>query len=300
MMDFAPYKKQWDVDGWCVLPAVLDEEALAGAQRALGHLFPSAQEMAERNDRGEKATWDTWDAKWPEFPFQSRSLNKLVVDDTLLELAGEFLGTTDLRCYMALVTAKYPGQSSEFNQLLHTDFPNHTITVPRRDPGYQQLETYLYLVDVDEHNGATRFVSRTLTADIPVERHTLSFAEYPHLYEEPGVAAGPPGSIVCYRPDVYHRSVDVMEPRTARFMLHVSFRPARLEWGSYQAWAFKGFSMEWVNFVASCTPRQLSLFGFPAPGDPFWTPETIDGVAKRYPGLDVTPWQKALTRASKG
>ena len=56
-------------------------------------------------------------------PFRSRTLNSLVVHDTLLELAQAFLGTDDLRCYMALITAKYPGQSSGFNQLLAHRLP---------------------------------------------------------------------------------------------------------------------------------------------------------------------------------
>ena len=46
------------------------------------------------------------------------------------------------------MTAKYAGQPSEYNQLLHTDFPNHTLTVPRAEPGYQQMETFIYLNDV--------------------------------------------------------------------------------------------------------------------------------------------------------
>ena len=30
-------------------------------------------------------------------------------------------------------------------------------------------------------------------------------------------------------------------------------------------------------------------FGFPAPGHPYWTDETLDGVAARYPGMDMAP-----------
>ena len=77
-------------------------------------------------------------------------------------------------------------------------------------------------------------------------------------------------------------------------MLHVSYRPAAAEWGGYQAWPFKGFSMEWHRFVAQATPEQLAVLGFPAPGHPFWTAETVAGVGRRYPGLDVGPWRDAL------
>ncbi len=76
-------------------------------------------------------------------------------------------------------------------------------------------------------------------------------------------------------------------------MLHVSYRPATMEWGGYQAWPFKGFTAEWHNFVQQASPDQLTVLGFPAPGHPFWTDQTLAGVARRYPGLDLTPWQRA-------
>ena len=76
-------------------------------------------------------------------------------------------------------------------------------------------------------------------------------------------------------------------------MLHVSYKPAGMEWGGYQAWPIKGFSAEWHNFVQQATPRQLTAVGFPAPGHRFWTEETLAGVARRYPGLDLTPWKEA-------
>ena len=133
------------------------------------------------------------------------------------------------------------------------------------------METFIYLNDVGAHNGATRFVSRTRTRQVPVEEHTLNFEDYADLYDDPGDASAPAGSIVVYRPDVYHRSVDFADPTRHRFMLHVSYKPAHMEWGGYQAWPFKGFSMEWHNFVQQATPAQLTALGFPAPGHAFWT-----------------------------
>lgn len=38
--------------------------------------------------------------------------------------------------------------------------------------------------------------------------------------------------------------------------------------------------------------RQLMLFGFPPPGHPFWTDETLAAMALRYPGLDLTPLRR--------
>ncbi len=291
-------RRSWAEDGWCVLERAVPDEDLAAAQKAVAKLFPSCEEMATTASPSEVARWRTWDASWPEFPFRSRSLNRLVLSDVMIDLARELLGTDDIRLYLAIATAKYAGQPSEYNQLLHTDFPNHTLTVPRPEPGYHQMETFIYLNDVGPHNGATRFVSRTRTSQIPVEQHTLNFEDHRDLYDDPGDASAPAGSIVVYRPDVYHRSVDFVDPSQARFMLHVSYKPAMMEWGGYQAWPFKGFSTEWHNFVQQSTPRQLTALGFPAPGHPFWNPQTLAGVARRYPGLDLSPWKTACTDTS--
>ncbi len=282
-----------------MLGEAVPREDLVAAQNAVAKLFPRVDEMAASTDDAGSSDdaglerWRTWDAAWPEFPFRSRSLNGLVLSELMLGLARELLDTDDVRLYLAIATAKYGGQPSEYNQLLHTDFPNHTLTVPRPEPGYQQMETFIYLSDVDAHNGATRFVSRTRTHQVPVEQHTLSFDDFPDLYDDPADASAPAGSIVVYRPDVYHRSVDFTDPTRTRFMLHASYKPANVEWGGYQAWPFKGFSMEWHNFVQQATPAQLTALGFPAPGHAFWTDDTLAGVARRYPDLDLGPWRSA-------
>ena len=207
----------------------------------------------------------------------------------MIDLARELLGSDDVRLYLAIATAKYAGQPSEYNQLLHTDFPNHTLTVPRAEPGYQQMETFIYLSDVGPHNGATRFVSRTRTHHIPVEQHTLSFEDHRRPLRRARDASAPAGSIVVYRPDVYHRSVDFTDPTRARFMLHVSYKPAAVEWGGYQAWPFKGFSMEWHNFVQQATPRAADRLGLPGAG-----PRLLD---RRHVGRSGAPLSGARSRA---
>jgi hypothetical protein len=72
--------------------------------------------------------------------------------------------------------------------------------------------------------------------------------------------------------------------------MHLGFRPAGLQWGRRMGWAMKSFEREWTEFVYLAAPRQLQAFGFPPPGHPYWTPQTLAGVALRYPGLDLTAW----------
>ena len=40
-----------------------------------------------------------------------------------------------------------------------------------------------------------------------------------------------------------------------------------------------------AKILSEATPRQLELFGFPKARDPFWTPEYVAGMEKRYPGF---------------
>jgi ectoine hydroxylase-related dioxygenase (phytanoyl-CoA dioxygenase family) len=287
-------QRQWDEDGWCVIPGAIPSDDLAAAQDAMARLFPTADEMEHGADDEHNARWQTWDATWPEFPFHSSRMNALVVHDRVISLAEELLGTFEIALYMGIVTAKYSGQSSGFNQLLHTDYPNHMIVVPRQEVGYQQVEFFIYLTDVTLEDGATRLVSRQRTRAIPVERHTLNYLDYSDLYDDPGNAAGTAGSIVAYRPDVYHRSVDPPDPGHRRVMLHVSFKPSQAAWGGYQAWPFKGLSPEWGKFVQQATARQLTVLGVPEPGHPYWTEQTLAGVSARYPGLDMSPWRAAF------
>jgi hypothetical protein len=37
--------------------------------------------------------------------------------------------------------------------------------------------------------------------------------------------------------------------------------------------------------------RERSVFGFPAPGDPYWDEQTLADTQARYPGADLTPYR---------
>jgi hypothetical protein len=190
-----------------------------------------------------------------------------------------------------MLGAKYSGGAESDDQLLHVDYGNHTLVVPRADVGYQHLELFVYLSDVTAATAATRMVSRRLTRDIPVERTYLSLNDYRELYEAEVPAEGAAGSVLAYRPDVFHRGVRMTAPASARFMLHVSFKPANTDWLGSQAWPGAAEGLAWHRFANGASVRQLSLLGFPPPGHPYWNEETLAGVAARYPGLDLTPWE---------
>jgi hypothetical protein len=295
----ATARAQWEEDGWCVLPDLLADDEVRAAQAALPPLFPTAEEFAADSDPDRNRPFRVDSHRvLPRFPFESGALNHLVVHDRIIDLAEDYLGLTDVRLYQGMLSAKYGGGAESDEQLLHVDYGNHTLVVPRPEVGYQQLELFIYLSDVTPATAATRMVSRRLTGDIPVERTYLSLGEYGSLYDAEVPASGPAGAILAYRPDVFHRGVRMTEPGAARFMLHVSYKPVDTDWLGSQAWPGAAEDMSWHRFMAgSPSVRQLTVLGFPEPGHRYWNAETLRGTAARYPSLDLTPWIEASRRA---
>ena len=289
---------QWEEEGWCLVPGLLPAETVAAAQAALPALFPTAEEFAADTDpeRNEPFRVDSHRVM-PRFPFDDDALNDLVVHHRMIDLAEQLLGISRSPALPGHVERQVLGRRAESDeQLLHADYANHTLVVPRHEPGYQQLETFVYLSDVTPETAATRMVSRRLTTGIPVERTYLSPADYADLYAAEVPASGPAGSVLAYRPDTYHRGVRMTAPGAARFMLHVSYKPGSTDWLGSFALPNAGEDMSWHRFVPRATERQLTVLGFPTPGHPYWTAQTLAGVAARYPLLDLSPWRNAVPR----
>jgi Phytanoyl-CoA dioxygenase (PhyH) len=291
----ADLRQRWHTDGWCVVEDLFPVEEIAAAQQDLAELFPDPEAVAARLRDGGRGDLDLrWDATKPVFPFEGMALNRLVVHDRLIDLAQELLGVDQVRLYQGMASAKYSDGHPDYEQLLHVDYGNHTLVVPRADRGYQHLELFVYLSDVTPETAATRVVSRRLTRDIPVERMYLHLGEYASLYESEESASGPAGSVLAYRSDVYHRGTSLSAEGAARFLLHVAYKPVDTDWLGYHTWPVHGEGRPWNRFVPQASPRQLSVLGFPEPGHPYWNEETLRGVAGRYPHLDMTPWRQAV------
>lgn len=242
----------------------------------------------------------------PAFPFRSTELSLLAVSDRVIDLAEALLADTDLRIYSAEAWAKYTG-AADYDQPLHRDYLNHTLMVPTDDPRFRQLELFVYLVDVPEELGPPSMLSRTRTTGLPAKPNWyprsdgadsgsgwVATAGSPDLYDAEVRAAGPAGTVVAWAPGTFHRGTAMTLPRGARYTIHLGYRPARAEWAQRMAWADRSHEPDWYRFVHRATLRQLTLFGFPPPGHPYWTEATLSGTAQRYPGLNMTPWRQAF------
>ena len=226
------------------------------------------------------------------FPFGgSNRLNRLMVHPNLVGFAQAALGSDDLRIYQMALWAKYTGVTN-YDQPLHQDH-NHSVVPPRMEPGWWFMEGFLYLSDVGEAQAPTRAVSVT-DSEGDIEVGVRSPEKYPELYASEKAAIGPRGSYLAYRPDVWHRGVNLTSPRGARFLLGLSFKLGQQDWVGYENVQSRSTSKRFIRFVESCSPSELALFGVPLPGHEYWNRSTVDAMAQRYPRLDMAPWRDAL------
>ena len=288
-MDYADVASRWESLGFAFLPALLAPADLAAAQTGLAGMYPAPEQFHAAPDAPDFAALREEFGGIREFPFDSVDLSLLAVHPRLVELATALLRTDDLRIYSVETWAKYTGAAS-YEQWHHRDYLNHTPLVPSDDARFRQLEMWIYLSDVTEDHAPTRFVPRTITHPVSALPHAYGPQQRPDWYAHEVSAPGPAGSVLVYGADTFHRAVPLRAAGAARFTMQVNFRTGVNEWTARHPWGERSFDPNWSPFVERADPARLSLFGFPPPGHPFWTRQTLAGLHERYPGLDTSYW----------
>ena len=148
-----------------------------------------------------------------EFPYRSWDLNRLAVHPDLVDAAERYLQTTELHLYKVELWAKYAG-AVNYDQPLHRDYGSHSLVVPRPEPRYQQLTTFIYLSDVTEEDGPTRIVPYEDGKDVP---YTPLYMPFGSLADAEVACTGPAGSLLVYRTDILHRGSDMTGSGRSRF-----------------------------------------------------------------------------------
>jgi len=295
-MSISEAAKAWQQQGWVLIPGLVPTSVIDAAVSDLWSIYPTPKEFHDRDNPKRQAFLESKPAAsgsadtgsdgpafreeqfagHRKFPFSTGpDLNRLVLDERVLEFAQDALGSYDIRLYQAGLWAKYAG-AANYSQPFHVD-GNHSVVPARSEPGWWHLEGFLYLNDVDENNGAPELLP---THDSP----SLDAVS----------AAGPRGSFLAYRGDVWHRAVDLIDPESARFVLIMCFKLPGQDWIGCDSISEMVDHWRFASIVAESSPLQLAALGVPLPGHDFWTFDGVEDLAEKYPGLDVEPWRFAL------
>ncbi|HUR78607.1 MAG TPA: phytanoyl-CoA dioxygenase family protein [Acidimicrobiales bacterium] len=287
--EFADAARRWRDDGWALVEGLVPTDDIDAVTDDLARLYGGdtfdnynkAKGFGDGSPAGKQFRASQFDGM-RGFPFRDcPALNNLFVHQRVAEFARQALQDDDVRVYQAAVWGKWAGEAN-YEQPLHQD-GNHSLLPPRMERGFWHLETFLFLSDVDEDSAPPRLVPRR-----------KSQVAYERLYEHEVVATGKRGTLMAYRSDVWHRGSDFARSNGSRYVMVEAFRPASADWFGYDAFARHGNSSIFAEFVAGKSPDDLALFGIPRPGHAFWNAQTTDAMAKKYPGLELSPWRAAL------
>jgi hypothetical protein len=283
----AQAKSHFHDHGYAILPGYLSEDDLKPAQDDLGLMFPTADEYHAGADptRNARFAGDAFAGIDP-FPYKSVEWSLLGLSEPIAALAEALLGTTAIRLYEAHNWAKYSG-ATDYDQLLHCDYRNHTLVVPSDDPTLAEVEMFVYVFGVPEELGPTHVVSQHYTTNLPMWPPRLTQEDHPEIYAHEVSAAGPAGTVLAYKTNTYHRGTAMSDSHGARFSIKASYRIVSDIWFD-KIGLTERLDESWYRFVERATARQLELVGFPPRGHRYWTPHVWSEVCRRYPNADFS------------
>jgi ectoine hydroxylase-related dioxygenase (phytanoyl-CoA dioxygenase family) len=185
--------------------------------------------------------------------------------------------------------AKYAGHDFDFDQKMHMDYGNNTFVVPVGNR-FEQLASITYLTDVTIEMGPTRVVSYVDGAPWSHATHWTREAA-PELFAAERAVTVPAGSIFLYSMRTFHRGSAMTASSGVRHSLHVAYQHRSMTWGGWRNYVRTAPRPDMATLITQLSPDRRSMVGFPPIGDPYWTPESIDAVQRRYPEMDLTPYR---------
>lgn len=283
--------------GYVVIPRFLTPAELRKGRAGMSRYFPSADELEATPERY-GFIYDDPENLQVEFPFADDGLNDIATHPELIAFVQKVLGTDDIRLSQSAIWAKYAGLG-HYEQGLHLDYQGNTLVVPRDDGSYRQVNMILYYTDVTADLGPTHVVSQTQTRDLPLWPTHRWRKTSPELYrhEQPVVVRA--GGLLIFSMRTWHRASAITAETGARFSHHFVWRAAEHDFQGYHLYSRHGENEDLQAFLSRATPAQRQVLGFPGPGDPYWTDETLAAVQLRYPEMDLSAYRRQRSRRAQ-
>ena len=281
--------------GYVIIENFLTDEELTAAREEIESTIPgwlayAAKPDGERPERWEEAPRSR---RTVRFPFKGTALNAITLHPELRRFAATMTGSDELFCEQSDLTYKCTGHYGDAEQHMHLDYPNHTLAYPPIDPAFWQTTYLLYYTDVDEGSAPTAVCPHEHYADELLWPPVYSPEDRSELYEKEIKATVSAGSLLAYSVRTFHRGT-AFTKEAARVGHFISYSPANCPWMGIVGWPEQGVRRAFGSWIEGASVEERSLLGFPAPGNPYWTDETLRGVGARFPAMDLSPYRDAM------
>ncbi|MEM7362751.1 MAG: phytanoyl-CoA dioxygenase family protein [Pseudomonadota bacterium] len=321
--------RSWRERGFCLVHGLLPPTLLKqAAHAAIQHFPPPGSEEA-------KTMLGFGSRQQFVFPAMSTAVNNVTLHMNLLNAVAALLGVpvADTRLTQSDLWPKYGREATSrdndnHDQRIHCDYPNHSLTHPPPWDQPDAVEIIIYLSDFEECGGSTAVVPREgpddpaypwpivqtpgvngllyinnrANAEAYLKTKTPDVAAFrqAHLYAREALGRYQFGSVLFYRHDTWHRGTPVNEG-ALRLVHNLTFKKADSEWVNvlHPGWSWSMYRRDqrMEQLIADASIEQRAVLGFPMPGSPYWTDETILAVGQRYAaqGIDMSPYRAALS-----
>ncbi len=210
---------------------------------------------------------------WQKFPTSSSALNHVFMHPDIIDAAERIHQDRDLLLADGMFGVRYAGEepASIGGMGWHIDYANNILGPEVVDRSQMHLyPTFgMYLNDVGPGDAPIRMV-----------RHGQS-------YEQGVDIVGPAGTLWIYTLFTHHTATPFTNPTGVRAVVSTILTPRQRMYDCARIISQKSGADAacLARVITEATPRQLELFGFPPARDPFWTPEYVAGMERRYPGF---------------
>eukprot|EP01036_Dinobryon_divergens_P028218 gene28218-37130_t len=285
---------QWRSKGFALLDTVLPVDEIKAARDDLKTLI------------SERPNSVTDDFGGFSFPFSKTSLNNIVLNKKILDIAKQAL-QGEVLLSQGEAWAKVAQGRSKFgnqDQRMHMDYPNHTLIHPPRWEEPNVIAMILYFDDVDNCGGATAVVQREgdddpaykppyinmpgvgkhpwindreTTEEYFRENDPTIYGFRQQLYSRERYVRYRPGTLLLYRHDLWHRGTPMKSDGVSvggdgmRLVLNLVFKKLGEVWLTnwHRGWAYEAYDNLW-GLMNELDEDQKAALGIPRELDPWW------------------------------
>ena len=191
------------------------------------------------------------------------------------------------------------GTPKEPWQGFHIDWAKPLLPPHPEWQRYGHIQAWVYLTDNDADcapvrvlPGAHSKMNKLIRDPIGTEHASYRFddiRELPFKFE-PVTATGKTGTVLFYSSHMPHSAQAFTNPRKQRAVLF--YAVGRRDTSTWTLTEKRDIQERGRlrPFLTKTTARVRSLFGWPNPGDDFYTPETLHLIKNAYPEMDLSPY----------
>ena len=263
--------KKLDDKGYVIIPDYYTGDQLEEMQAAQRRVLPTWQEVKENPPSGR--------ATLKDFPPDEMVLLQGIVDHHAWDFARRWFETEHIHFRAGCMIVRYPGFQGggigSDTAGLHIDNGNNSL-LPSSDNlrAFGQLVFWVHLEDVDEDQAPLRLLAKEHGRDM--------------TKCEPLVCRS--GTLCVFTNYTLHSATDYLRADGQRFTWGFGLGRADHYWEGFKHYTDKGNHPVFRQFIGTLTAKEREVFRFPPASDPYYTLQTLEALAKQYPGWNVSEY----------